>query len=364
MTPTRLHILVGVLDWGLGHATRMVPVIDYLLTENHYVSIAGNGRSLTYLRQCFPQLDYIEIPAPVIRYSHRKRQILCLLGQIPLIAIAFYKNHRQIEKYVKQHRINLVISDNRPGVRSRSCSSVYITHQIHPGAGTGNPSFFCRLASAVHRNIIVTYNYCFVPDNQGVENLSENLSHNKVPDNVQYIGFLSALARPVLHDVKISSILLLLSGPEPQRSIFEKLLVHVFASYHGQVILVRGANSKGEILYPDNFKVIDVAGRAMLSRYISECNAIVCRSGYSTLMDLAVMGRKALLVPTPGQPEQEYLARVMKEKYQFSVIQQSELNRIDFSCLTNLQEWKIESRHNFKKAFEEVFCKITNTQGL
>jgi uncharacterized protein (TIGR00661 family) len=303
-------ILVAVLHWGLGHATRCIPVITALLNNNYTVVIASDGAALELLRKEFPQLESIELPSYNISYSRKPIFFKSkLLLKLPRIKKTIAKEKKLVKKLVEAGKIQGIISDNRFGVRNKKVPSVFITHQLN--VLSGNTSW---LSSKAHQNIIRKFDECWVPDTEGPENLSGKLGHLKRPlPNVKYIGPLSRMqsrSEPKQYDV-----LCLLSGPEPQRGMLEELCFNMFRNGDKKVLIVRGVvKDKEHRTKLGNLCIVNYLGTIELEKVINASDLIISRSGYTTIMDLAAMGRKAFFIPTPGQYEQEYLAKRLRSK--------------------------------------------------
>ena len=320
------NILVVPLDWGLGHATRCIPIIQSLLENGCRVIIAGENATQRLLEHEFPQCTFLPLKGYRIRYSRNKYWLPIKMAlQLPRILLRSYQEQRWLKKVVHQYSINAVIADNRFGLFHSTIPTVYITHQLL--IKTGN-RFSEKILQQIHSWIIRKYTHCWVPDFAGKENIAGELSHPAhCPSNVQYIGCLSRLS-PIDNPVKKYDLLLLLSGPEPQRSIFEKLLLGQLKHYSGKVLLVRGLpeNIGNEGYATDEsakLTIQDYLGAAQLNEAIQQAEMVICRSGYTTIMDLIKIGQKAILVPTPGQTEQEYLARhLMGQQFFYVATQQ------------------------------------------
>jgi uncharacterized protein (TIGR00661 family) len=306
------HVLIAVLDWGLGHATRCIPVISSLLKNNCRVSIAGNGASLMLLRQEFPQLSFHELPAYKVTYSSHGYFFLNLASQVPRLFKAISKEKKQIEKLVSENQIDVIISDNRYGCYSDKVPSIFITHQLNIQL----PAFLSWsrfIVDYINHHLIKKFDSCWVPDFPD-SRLSGKLSiTGKLKP--QFIGTLSRFCPG---DVAMEKELLvgLVSGPEPQREIFEKLLTKEFKKLNRPGIIVRGLPNLITKKFSDgNLTLIAHAPSRELERIISKADVIISRSGYSTIMDLYVLGKKRVIfVPTPGQTEQEYLAKDLEKR--------------------------------------------------
>lgn len=303
--------MVVPLDWGLGHATRCIPLIRELEARGCNVLIAAEAATQSLLQHEFQHLTFIRLRGYRISYSRTKRWLpLVILGQVPILLYNIYQEHRWLKKIVKKYGIDGILSDNRFGLHHPAVPCVYITHQLL--IKTGN-SFTEKIAQRIHARFIKKYSACWVPDFEGDQNLAGVLSHPlHYPDNVKYIGCLSRFKKkPAV--LTRHQLLILISGPEPQRSIFENCLLKQLKNFSGSVLLVRGlpglVNDTSDVI--DNNKNLSIQNHldaAALNEAIQSAEMVICRSGYTTVMDLVKLQQKAILVPTPGQTEQEYLA--------------------------------------------------------
>lgn len=321
------RILIAPLDWGLGHATRNIPLIMSLLDKGCTVIIAADGAIKALLQHEFPNVTFLALRGYKIKYSKRKSWFLLKIAfQVPGILLSIYREHQWLKKTVKNYSINAVISDNRFGMYYSGIPSVYITHQLL--IKTGN-NFSEKLASKFHVWVIKKYTYCWVPDFEGTQNIAGQLSHpSNIPANVKYIGCLSRFERHKRVSLKYD-LLILLSGPEPQRSIFEKLLLFQLQQFDGDVLLVRGQPGIDVALFhptgiSDNIQIKNHLTLKELNLAIEQAKIVICRSGYTTVMDLIKLQKKAILVPTPGQTEQEYLGMYLMHQKLFYCVQQDE----------------------------------------
>jgi UDP-N-acetylglucosamine transferase subunit ALG13 len=253
-------------------------------------------------------------------------------GQLPKILRGIGKEHRLLQRVIRENRIDAVISDNRFGMWNCRVHSVYITHQLNIKAPEGW-QFAEPLLHFMHRHFWKNYRECWIPDFPGSPNLSGNLGHpRKVPPGCHYIGPLSRFAQlSEIHKDAASGqpdLLVLLSGPEPQRSIFEKLVLTQLSGIPSiTVVIVRGLPGNTERLdMPSGVTFHSHLPDGELASLIRSARGIICRPGYSTLMDLWALGRGAVLVPTPGQTEQEYLAKHHSRGGYFVSMSQADFN--------------------------------------
>jgi uncharacterized protein (TIGR00661 family) len=300
-------IIVAPLNWGLGHAARCVPIIHFLL-ENKYVPIiASDGDALLFLQKEFPTLERLELPSYGISYAKNLKRSLVV--QLPRILKAIRSEHKIIQKYIEEHtEVIGIISDNRFGVRSTRIPSVYITHQITVISGITTV-----ISSKIHQKIIQKFDECWVPDSK-YHKLSGLLSQVRSEKmNLKFIGVLSRFKKESIP--KVNAILVVLSGIESQRKPLEEKMLLALKNYQGTIVLVQGRIQKEQTVNVVNgIKIYNYLLSSELEKEINQSELIICRSGYSSIMDLAVLHKKVFFIPTPNQPEQEYLASYLKEQ--------------------------------------------------
>jgi predicted glycosyltransferase len=311
------RILLAPLDWGLGHATRCVPLIRYLLQKGCEVVLATDGPSAQLLTAEFPGISIRKLEGYGIRYNAGSSLFVSMLLQLPRIFRRIQKEHQWLNELVQNERIDVVISDNRPGLWNRKTHCIYITHQllIHSGKG----KWLNRLLQKLHARYMKRFSATWVPDLQGTNYLAGELSHPSQPIvQPTYLGLLSRFEKQEGTEQEYD-LMVLLSGPEPQRTILEEKILHQLQTYPGKVLLVRGLpHQNNSALQPhQRITVHNHLPAGALQKAICSSKLIICRSGYTTLMDLTRLEKKAFLIPTPGQPEQEYLAQYMQEQAYF-----------------------------------------------
>ena len=332
MTEAKSHrrILVSPLNWGLGHATRLIPIIRELTRQGHYVILAGEGASLSVLKDAFPELDSLALPGFNVSLSHYQTQWFKLLIQIPNFLKAINKEHSAVNNLLREHNIDLIISDNRYGLYSKQVASVIITHQTNPYAGKYF-SWMRPLTKMLSTFLLNRFDECWIPDVKSKNNLSGSLS--KVTKNLRYkfTGLLSRLGSyPHMNTKVLTDVLVILSGPEPQRTQLEEILVYQLKnSSLKTIILCAQPHRKAEQI--GNIRLLPHCTAEEHEQLLYNSKYIICRSGYSTLMDLMVCKRTALLIPTPGQFEQEYLAQRATALFGFKTISQNNLKHSNLS---------------------------------
>jgi uncharacterized protein (TIGR00661 family) len=346
-TPNKT-ILIAPLNWGLGHATRCIPIIKALQENNFIPIIASDGIALDLLRKEFPYLKFLELPSYEIEYAKNGKHFKWkLLKNCPKMIEAILNEKKLVKKWIKKFSIDGIISDNRLGVYSKKVPTVFITHQLN--VMTGNTTW---ITSLLHQNIIKKYTECWVPDVAENPNLAGELSHLTNPDfKIKYIGPLSRMHKKEVE--KKYDLMIILSGPEPQRGLLEDKLTQEMKQYNGNIIFIKGIIEKEQKKEQiDKVTFYNFMNSRQLEQTLNESDIVLCRSGYTSIMDLAKLKKKAFFIPTPGQYEQLYLAKKLKQEGLVPYAEQ------DSFIMDNLEETKIykglialDSKIDWKKTF-------------
>lgn len=321
--PVKFHnnvkprILFAPLDWGLGHATRSIPLLKYLTEKNFEIIIACKPTQKSLLATALPEAHYEILKSYSIRLGKTRWSTrLQLLLQGP----KFWRGIRQEKKVaaqlIKKYQPSLILSDNCYGFRSKKCRSVLITHQLSIRTGFG--PFADQLLGWLNHRMIHAFNECWVPDSRPTTGLAGTLSTPSQSFSLPlvYLGGLSRLMDCPSPPIKNGTLLILLSGPEPQRSLLEEKILPQAMLLKQKTILVRGvSDGKKRSSLNEWLTVIDFMEGPELKECLCAAEWVICRSGYSTLMDLVRLQAKAVLVPTPGQAEQEYLAEHFRKNH-------------------------------------------------
>lgn len=310
-----MKVIVAILDWGLGHATRSVPLIRALIDRNIEVLLVGNGESLQFVTSEFPALRSIQLPGYAIEYPKSGNMTLKILRQMPRLRKVIKSEHLLLEDIVQREGAELVISDNRYGCWTAKVPSILITHQTTILL----PPYLKWLRKTVawyNRKLIYHFTQCWIPDYPGAHSLAGRLARfpDGIPARFRYIGNLSRFSEPSPRnsaDAWTYDIAVVLSGPEPQRSILENIILTQLLRTSLRAFVVRGTRQPGKP-FPPGVEGADLLNTTELEALLAKSSCVVARSGYSTIMDLAKLGKKAIFIPTPGQTEQEYLARRLK----------------------------------------------------
>ena len=343
------RILVAPLNWGLGHATRCIPIINALIDHDYEPIIASDGVALQLLKKEFPDLEAIELPSYTIKYSKKGYHFkLRLIMDAPKILKTIKAEKRVIKTILKTHRISGIISDNRFGVLSKKIPSVFISHQIN--VLSGNTTW---ISSKLHQKLIRKFDECWVPDLKKEPNLSGKLGHLKKNQlNLKYIGPLSRFND--FDSKTIYDVLVMLSGPEPQRAMFEEQLLQQLETYKGKVLFVKGIiEDRQSITKKGDIIIYNFMQSKELEKAINESEMVLSRSGYTTIMDLAKLNKKAFFIPTPGQFEQEYLAKRLQKLQLAPSCKQTDFK---IEMLDTVNNYKGLQSFNFETDYKDLFC--------
>ncbi|PKQ46914.1 glycosyltransferase [Confluentibacter flavum] len=342
------RILVAPLNWGLGHATRCIPIINALINFGFEPIIASDGDALALLQKEFPDLFSIELPSYKISYSKKKAYFkLKLLKDTPKILKAIKAEKKATKHIVETHGIVGIISDNRLGVNSKKAPSVIVTHQLNVLSGSST-----WLSTLLHKEFIKHFDACWVPDFEVENNLSGKLVHsNSIEVPITYIG---PLSRFLKKDTKpVNKLLVILSGPEPQRTLLGEKLLSELKNHTEKTVFIKGnIENEQSIQVVGNMTLYNFMTTEQLEKTINESELIISRSGYTTIMDLAKLGKKAFFIPTPGQYEQEYLAKRLCE---LNIVPYCNQNDFTLEKLEHLEHFKGFEGFSFETDYKDLF---------
>jgi len=311
-----MKILVAPMNWGLGHASRCIPLVQRWLDEGNEVILGGDGESLTLLRKHFPKLRYTYLAPLNLRYSAGKRQVWAMIKAMPKLLKWSIQDHMMLKALLREEPIDCVLSDNRFGLYSRQTECIYMTHQLYIMLPKGW-RWAEKIASRLHARVYTRYNKVWVPDyEEEAKSLAGRLSHPKngqcTMNNVQYVGPLSRFENiPYTQMTRNYDVVAVLSGLEPHRTMMEKEILARYKESAEKVLIVQGLMHRPNTrIKRGNVTLVPTMSDAELVAALKGAKHIIARSGYSTIMDMDTLGLmgKAELIPTPGQPEQEYLA--------------------------------------------------------
>jgi UDP-N-acetylglucosamine transferase subunit ALG13 len=354
-------VLVAPLDWGLGHATRCIPLIRELIKQGAAPCLAGEGAQEVLLKTEFPDLPFLPLPGYRIRYPKKGGRLTWkMLRQVPAILSSIRKEQVWLRQQMETYHFDAVISDNRYGLHHPDTHSVFITHQLQI---KGPAAWIEKLLQQKNYRYINRFNQCWIPDSADENNLAGQLAHPvqlpAVP--LKYIGPLSRFERKEDQPIK-GHLLILLSGPEPQRSLLEDIIIQQVSHYSGTATVLRGLPGHLSVIPSTSMiRFYNHLPSEELSAAIQKADYIISRSGYSTMMDMALMGKKCILIPTPGQTEQEYLSDYLHQKNRAISFRQDafELNAaLEAASSFPFQEWPTAQPDLLSNAVKELLNQV------
>lgn len=329
--PVSKRVLFAVHDWGLGHATRSLPLIRALLDRGDTVTVlVAPGNALRLLQaelgdRCafYP---YADIPKPFSRFPALFYLRMSL--SMPQVMALFRREHELTEKLVKERDLDCVVSDTRYGIWSQAVPSYCILHSLRQLIPF-RPHWLERLVERSQCRKLSGFTKVLIPDMEEDGGLSGELSHDLDIDwgagRLEWIGPLSGVrVQPGKRDI---DMFFSISGIEPQRTIFERKVLDALPQLTGRIVVTLGQPARAdECIERGNATIHGCLDRHAQADMLNRARITITRSGYTTLMELAELGGRALLVPTPGQSEQEYLARLHRERGRMWSTTQSELD--------------------------------------
>jgi len=352
---TKARVLVSPLEWGLGHATRLSRMIEILLSKKFEVIIAADGLPYNFLSEQFPNLIIERLPIKQMQYSKgRVGFFLKFFAQVPGLFLSIRRTKKHLDLLVRKHQIDFIISDNRYGFFHPDIPSVFISHQLCP-LPPKNLRCFQSVFGRLHLWLLRKYDFIWVADFKGPDNVVGNLSRISWNNHkIRYIDPLSWLeTKKPAQDFQSTQydILILLSGPEPHRSILEKQLMAEFRDSTKKILLLQGLPQETNMNTRDKqigmMRIVNHLPGDQILWHIQNTEILICRAGVVTVFDLAVLGKSAILIPTPGQTEQEYVAERLDKKGFFMSVKQEDF-RTDL-----LREYQERSFKTFQRPKKE-----------
>jgi UDP-N-acetylglucosamine:LPS N-acetylglucosamine transferase len=344
-------ILIAPLDWGLGHASRSIPIIRLLKEQkNTKIYLAVNQKLKSFYESEFDNLEYIHLEGYNIEYA-KKFHYLKTLYNAPKILLNILSENKKLKEIIKEYQIDAVISDNRYGLYNSKIKSVFIGHQINIQSPFGT-KFLRRISDF----FINKFDECWIPDGEKNNSLAGNLVHSQsLPKNAVLIGHLSRFENQKTDLETKGNLLVLLSGPEPQKTILKEILISQIPIlkelFKEKIYFLVGQPENKKSTQEEGIEFISHLPQNQLENTINKSELVICRPGYSTIMEMAALQKKILAIPTPKQTEQEYLAKFLEKKECLVSVNQSDINK-DFKQLiskflnTKRKDFPYE---NFKK---------------
>lgn len=307
------RFFISPLDWGLGHASRLVPIIHFLQEKGHLIFLGTNPKNSAFYQAIFPNIPQIAIKGYGITYA-KKHTAFKLFLQIPRIKLAIFREYFHLKKIVKEHNIDTIISDSRFGLWNKKTKNYILSHQLQ----ILYPSHlwpFGRILNWTNKLLLNRFDICLIPDSED-HLFSGLLSKNDKIKNQKFIGPLSRFSLIESSQIRQSKqLVFVLSGPEPQRTLFEEMIIDQLKQSSFSALIISGEpEKKYEKQIGPNIKKVAHLPDVEFAKTLQEAAVVFSRSGYSSIMDYAVLQLKqVILIPTPHQTEQEYLAQKLKK---------------------------------------------------
>ena len=339
-------VIYAIIDWGLGHVTRSTPIIRRLIDDGNRVIFVSHGKALSMLKEEFPDCIIRDVKDTQIAYPKFGWMfVFKMVSQVPKMLMGWRHERKQIKVLEKEFEPDLIMSEMRLGIWSKNTPSVLITHQLRFHLPKGL-AWAGILGEWFNRIVFKHFNYIFVPDAEGEPNLSGNLSHNSRISRhpkVRYIGCLSSIVPDENSPEKDIDLLISISGPEPQRTQFEEKILGQLDSISGTCVITLGTPAIGNniVKKTNNVTIYSHLNRKAMNIMMQRAKHIICRSGYSSVMELLALKKSALFVPTPGQTEQEYIAAYLSQQGLFGICRQEDLHLQDLPELQDPCKMKI-----------------------
>ena len=340
------NILYCILDWGLGHATRSIPIIEDLISKGNTITIGADKAPYDLLKQEFTDLNFIRIPSKEIKYTNKDSSsetgfLFKMFLQGPAYLKGLKDEQKLVEELVEKHCFNLIISDGRLGCYSTKVKSILVHHQLFLKSPIQE-----KLVNKQNHKKLNKFSEIWVPDYEDEsKSLSGDLSHFSSQSNLDLnkVKFINPVSRFEKLDCKEKHLVILLSGPEPQRTLLEDKLkqqvnnltnLELDIEEDAKIYFVLGkpnnsnriSNVPDKKEFRENVIEYNHLPKNELNKLINSAKYVVSRSGYTTVMDLYKLRKKALFIPTPGQTEQEYLSMYLADKKMFYSVRQSEID--------------------------------------
>ena len=317
-------VLLGILDWGLGHATRSSVIIREVIKQGHTPLVLTSGEALHWIKSEFPGIKTFSLPPLGMKYFSLPGALISAAWYAPRLFWIMRCEKQWVEKIVLEEKVDLIVSDNRYGCHHSKVRSVLVCHFLNIVL-PGRWKIISPILNFFYRWFFRAFDEIWVPDDEGGR-LSGKLSKIFLQSNrVKFIGPLSRFGPIDLKKEKSYDVTAIISGPEPLKSHFAEKIFSALSGFPGRCLVVVGGNK----LHCQPDRKIELrynVSTTELKEIIHETNLVVSRSGYSSIMDYDRLQCRVLLVPTPGQPEQVYLASLMFNRRYATYVDQDKLN--------------------------------------
>jgi len=276
------NILFACNDWGMGHLMRSIPIINQLIKQKNEILFAGTIFQIDVLKEYIPSIETIAFPGRAF----------------------VFKGDGNWNMEILRNTRNLLLGIKRYGFRNKTVPSIFITHQINlPVKGIQN------ITNHWHKKQLQKFTSIWVLDDKN-HSFAGKLSTPKTSLPIDYIGIQSRFKKSDLP--KKDFILAVISGPEPYAEQLFLEVIEIAKNTINTIKCISPRNYHTETL-PSNLEIVNHLSWKEKDALFYQCKSVISRSGYTTIMDLAVLQKPGLLIPTPGQNEQEYLYLLHKK---------------------------------------------------
>lgn len=306
------RILVSPLNWGLGHVSRTIPIIEALLqNENEVIICCTNAQRELYF-SFFPDSIYEDFPGYPFQFKGKGNWSWDILRHLNKLKHFLNEEQKLVQQLVHKHQATILLSDQRYGFKNKDTKNIIISHQPRLPISVWNV-----FAHVWNTRLLFDFDELWIPDDQN-HTFAGKLSHSN-HKNTHYLGPVSRFNDFTKYEEFQLEYLAIISGPEPYASQFYKEVVAFLRRKKVPSAIVIPSSVMIEDKLPSFIKKHIQPDKRTLELLLQKSNIIISRCGYSTLMDLHFTGHHALLVPTPGQMEQSYLATLhsKNEKWKF-----------------------------------------------
>jgi hypothetical protein len=287
-------ILLSPLDWGMGHTTRCVSIIRQLLAQDNSLTFAGNESQTGFMRREFSEIECVHLEGYNIFLDSKRNTYRQMMNQALKINGASKSENRWLKKYCETNDVDIIISDNRYGFYHTEIPSIFITHQLKLQIPT-----LAGLTSNLIQSRVNKFDCCWIPDDE--RNLSGELSNAKLEIPALRIGILNRFVK--IETDEDLDILVILSGPEPSRTTFEKQCIDYLRKNEvGSAAIVGSGNDQHQ------YEMYSNPSTKEMENLIARSCLVLSRAGYTSIMEMVDLQQNAVLIPTSGQFEQEYLS--------------------------------------------------------
>ncbi|MEK6968538.1 MAG: glycosyltransferase [Nanoarchaeota archaeon] len=319
-----MHFVFVISNYGLGHATRMLPVIMKLIEQGEKVTIVAKGNSLLMLKNELGdasnyELMQYEVP---LKFSDKGFSMFETLKAGPSFISLISSQKKWLENFSAKEKIDRVIADGEIGYHLKNKKSFFVNNQLRllPGSLLGDGT---ELLTDVFSK---GFEKVIVPDDENgtLGGLLTSKTRFYDKKRLAYVGILSSIRKKNV--VRNVDYFISISGPGISKEVFTRQVMEQLHLLKGKVVVALGRPDLKEIASKGNAKIYPYLNRKQQESFLNKAKLVISRSGYTTMMELAEIDKKAFFIPTLNHPEQEYLAKFQKNSGRFHYSKQDSFN--------------------------------------